>query len=123
MRCTPLIALALTGCIFAGEEQTPVISNLTCTPDTLVRSQPPYPFQCQLDVANDGGQAKVTAFGADGLDVPVTGVVTTGDVGRVSISFKLTADPFIGAMTLLVSVVGESDGNMSNELTAQIFVQ
>jgi hypothetical protein len=113
-------AVVLAGC---GDPLVPVISNLQCTPEMLTRTQPPYPIKCQLDVANDGGPATVTAIGADGLQVGVTGVVTTGDVGRVTVDFKLAADPFIGTLTVLVSVVGDSDGNVSNELTAQILVQ
>jgi hypothetical protein len=121
MRCIT-IALVCSGCIFGGEDEPPVISNLQCTPEMLMRTTPPYPIKCTLDVANDGGDVSVTAFGGDGLDVPITGLVRTGDVGRVSVDFKLAADPFIGSLTLLVSVTADS-GKMSNELTAQILVQ
>lgn len=112
----------MPACIF-GEDTVPELTNLECMPADLMLSTPPYPIHCVFDVANDGGQAKVTTIGADGLAIAVQDVTPTVKTGHVAVDFKVPIDPPIGALTVVVSVVGETDGLTSNEVTGLIIVQ
>lgn len=130
MMCTRLrgawlavsIATVLPACIF-GEDTVPELSNLACMPADLMLSTPPYAIHCVFDVANDGGQANVTTIGADGLQIAVQEVTPTVKTGRVAVDFKLPINPPVGALTVVVSVIGETDGLTSNEVTGLIIVQ
>jgi hypothetical protein len=116
------IAIAGPACIF-GEDTVPELSNLECMPADLMLSTPPYSIHCGFDVANDGGQANVTTIGADGLQIAVQDATPTVKTGHVAVDFKLPINPPVGALTVVVSVIGDTDGLTSNEVTGLIIVQ
>ncbi len=119
-----LLLTLLVGCIdYTGDSDTPEISNLRCTPTTLVASTTTT-IQCSADFNGAASEAHVVVVDLNGIEIQTTdehpAIDHDADVG--TLAFRLASMPSVGELHFSFWLYDIGHGNDSNRLATTIDV-